>query len=692
MNKDFDFSGWVTKNDIQCSDGVTIRHDAFRTSDGAFVPLVWQHDYKSPSNVLGKILLHNSDQGVYGYGYLNDTEHANDMRELLKHGDVNAMSIGARKIQKNGQDVVHGEIYEVSLVLKGANPGAVIEHVIQHSAYAEDSIDETQGTIYTGLNQDLLAHADKGENMATVGEVLDTLTEDQSKVVQKVLETGEATPEEEEVLATLTDEQVTALGMVIEDAADDSEDEEESEEPKDANADKTDEDESEGEESEAADESDDDSTVEQSGILGEEVLKHNAFYGEDMSNEQTITHEDLNYVVNEAVASRTSSLSSVIRHSGLDTTDDTLQHGITNIDVLFPATTLERGIQAYNPNAQNVEKIMGMFSASPKSRIKNIYADLTEEDARAKGYIKGNEKLDANLVSLYYRETTPQTIIHRTSIDRDDIIDIKENGIDSVSFLKQVQQTKFKEEILRAAILGDGRPVTKGGRPNPDKINEANIRPITTDDDLFTLKVTSDTWADVVDKVSAVIPAYQGSGQPVVIMNPFDVSKLRRLKDKNGRYLFGSSMDANRIPTNADLAAYFGATEIVEYRVMPQGKFLIGNLKDYVFGTSNGGQVATFDQFDMDFNQEKYLMEARMSGATLIPHAFIFVTVTNPEVEEFEEMMKFRTDALKQKPAHTIDSAEPAAKPGAKYKSKMASVETEKPAADSSAPSGTPGK
>lgn len=684
--QNYDFAGWVTKNDLKCSDGVTIRHGAFSGLSGEKVPLVWQHSYSQPGDTIGYILLHSNDQGVYGYGYLNETERGQDAKELLRHGDVNQMSIGARKIQKSGQDVIHGEIYEVSLVLKGANPGAVIEEVLTHGdGQVGDEI-----FITTGLTQDLLKHSNSEEKqMATIGEVIDTLTEDQAGVVTNMLENGveSLTPQDAEVIETLSDEQAMAINIIQSVAGEIEEDElansslddfepvddedEEVEELEES------EDESEEESNEEADT--DEEEIEHSGV----DMKQNHFNQNGLEEQDTLTHaaQLADVAVREAASIGSGSIKAAL--AGVDSSGEFLQHGISNIDILFPAAQLQKGIQAYNPNAKNVEAILNKFGAVSSPNVKNIYADLTEEQARARGYIKGNEKLNQRLISLYYRVTTPQTVIHKTAIDRDDVIDIRENGIDAVSFLKQVQAIKFKEELVRAALFGDGREVLKDGKPNVEKIQEEHIRPITKDDDFFTIKVESEDWMSVVDDVIKTIPGYQGSGSPSLIINPFDLAKLRTLKDKDGRYLYGSSGDGNRVATNSDLAAYFGCSEVIEFRDMPQGKFLIGNLNDYVFGQSQGGQVVTFDDFDIDFNQMKYLMEARLSGAIMIPRAFIFVTVKKAEATN-EDMLKFRKDALKTKP----NWVEKQDKPGAKYLSKHSDADE---AAAVTPASGTPG-
>lgn len=684
--QNYDFAGWVTKNDLKCSDGVTIRHGAFSGLSGEKVPLVWQHSYSQPGDTIGYILLHSNDQGVYGYGYLNETERGQDAKELLRHGDVNQMSIGARKIQKSGQDVIHGEIYEVSLVLKGANPGAVIEEVLTHGdGQVGDEI-----FITTGLTQDLLKHSNSEEKqMATIGEVIDTLTEDQAEVVTNMLENGveSLTPEDAEVIETLSDEQAMAINIIQSVAGEIEEDELANSslddfEPVDDEDEEVDE--LEASEDDSEDDSDEEADTDEEEIEHSGVdMKQNHFNQNGIEEQDTLTHaaQLADVAVREAASIGSGSIKAAL--AGVDSSGEFLQHGISNIDILFPAAQLQKGIQAYNPNAKNVENILNKFGAVSSPNVKNIYADLTEEQARARGYIKGNEKLNQRLISLYYRVTTPQTVIHKTAIDRDDVIDIRENGIDAVSFLKQVQAIKFKEELVRAALFGDGREILKDGKPNVEKIQEEHIRPITKDDDFFTIKVTSADWMSVVDDVIKTIPGYQGSGSPSLIINPFDLAKLRTLKDKDGRYLYGSSGDGNRVATNGDLAAYFGCSEVIEFRDMPQGKFLIGNLNDYVFGQSQGGQVVTFDDFDIDFNQMKYLMEARLSGAIMIPRAFIFVTVTNAEATN-EDMLKFRKDGLKTKP----NWVEKQDKPGPKYLSKHSDADE---AAAANPASGTPG-
>lgn len=663
--QNYDFAGYVTKNDIQCSDGVIIQQNAFKGNDGMKVPLVWNHNYNSISNVIGHILLHNNSEGVYGYGYLNDTEHGQDAKELIRHGDLWAMSIGAHRIQKNGNFVTHGEIYEVSLVLKGANRGALIEHKLTHSDDGSDSFDESSGIIYTGLENTILQHKDQGENTMskTVGDVLDTLNEDQTEVVLQGLKHGfeSLSDEDDEVLETLTDDQVSAVAAVISEAGSIEDAEAEADADAESYA------ESDGEGAEGA--GDGASVAHNIFEEGEDYfMKHNAFQSYDQYN--SFYEDDVDTIIQSAIDGRASSLAGVFIDNGIGAEQGvTLQHGIKNIDVLFPETKLQKGIQVYNPVGRNVEKMLAAFSKSPMSRIKNIYADITEDEARARGYIKGNQKLES-IERVFYRETTPHTVIRKTRMDRDDIIDIEENGIDIIQFKKATQLAKLQEELVRAAFLGDGRQAFVNGQKNPEHIDPEHVRPIITDDDLYTIKVTSANWKSVVDDVQMILPVYQGSGSPSLFINPFDLAKLKTLKNANGSYLYGGSADANRIPTNDQIAAYFGCTEVVDYYPLPQGQFVIGNLSDYVFGTSKGGQVATFEQFDIDFNQQKYLTEVRVSGAIQTPKSFIVVNVTDKaENTAGANALKFTTTGLKDTPSFTVDSAKDGTKPGPKYAS-----------------------
>ena len=388
-------------------------------------------------------------------------------------------------------------------------------------------------------------------------------------------------------------------------------------------------------------------------------MKYNPFdTTKSVQNDTVLTHGAVNDMIKQGFEKRVSSLNAymedTLKHSGHEK-EAVLMHGFKNIDVLFPASQSDKKINFYNPAGQAVEQMMGKFGVSPLSRIKTLFMDISDDEARARGYIKGNQKLDS-IETLLYRETSPFTVMRRTRIDRDDIIDIAENGIDVVAYMKQVQQAKFREEIVRAAILGDGREnrLSNGNR-NPDKISEEHIRPIVKHEDLFVIKETAGTWSAAVDAAVFAMASYQGSGAPSLIINPLDLAKLKVLKDADGRYLYSGNGHA---PSDNDIAAHFGATEVIKYVTMPQGQFLIGSLNDYVFGSTKNGEVANFEQFDIDFNQNIYLTEARLSGSILAPKSFILITVTDKD--ERDGKIKFTADGLKKHPSWSTDVAKDA--------------------------------
>ncbi|QGJ84760.1 major capsid protein [Lactococcus phage P1046] len=632
MKKDYDFSGWVTKNDIVCTDGVTIKQGAFSGNEGQKVPLVWNHNYGSNDNILGHIILHNTDQGVYGYGHFNDTSAGQNAKVQLQHGDLNSMSIGAKNIKRvqPGNQVIHGNIYEVSLVMAPANSGALIDHVMTHG----DEEGE-RAIVYTGNrvllsedlpDEDIITHAEGEDNVSKNDTKTTTPAEDKSKDLDVEAVFATLSPEQEEAVAAV-------IGAVMEEFGLDPE-QEGAEDP------------------ETEDETAESEVAQSENLKGDDTLKHNAFNttetviaasgaGASVPNilktaDDVITHADFNTIISAAAKGYAPSLATVVadtlKHAEVFEEDDTvLKHAITNIDVLFPNTKAAEPFKVYNPQGQNIDKIMAGFFKTPMSRIKNVIMDLTEDEARARGYIKGNQKLDS-IESVYFRETTPGTVMRREKFDRDDIIDIAENGVDAVKFVQATQKIKLAEEIVRAAFLGDGRPLTlSDGTKNPDKISELHIRPIAKDDDLYTIKVTVDKWVNVVDKVMIAMAAYDGSGQPTLYINPFDLQGIKTLKDTQGRYLFGPNQNSNAVPTDANIAAYFGCNDVIAYRRMPRGNFIIGNLSDYAFGSSKGGEITNFDFFDIDFNQMKYLTETRLSGAIQAAKSFIFGTVTSPE-------------------------------------------------------------
>lgn len=542
----YDFAGWVTKNDTRCSDGVVIKHGAFKDNDQKTVPLVWNHNHSEPTNVLGHVMLHNDEKGVYGYGYFNETDEAKHAKELIKHGDISAMSIGANRIKKQGQNVIHGMIYEVSLVLRGANPGALIETVMAHS---DDSVETDKAIIYTG---NLIHSAD---------DILEQQEEDVQHMAEKTIG---------DILATLDEEQMSAVEALIANVIEDED-------------------------------------ISQNDEDGDDYMKHNVFNGPVNEDEGVLTHSDIQAVFDDA--KKMGSLKEAM-----------LEHSITNIEYLFPDAQVVSGAPfIYKDQRTSTELIMNAIHKSPFSRVKTIIADLTAETARARGYIKGNEKLE-QVFSLLTRSTDPQTIYKKQKLDRDDLIDITEYSV--VNFINMEMKMMLIEELGRAIMVGDGRAVN-----SPDKIKPANIRPIITDDNLYCIKKTVKTVGGVNDVtiVESVIKAmgeFEGTGRPTMYCHPSMVADLRLLRDDNGRFLFGD------IPSADAIATRLGVAGIVETTFFGSDEFLLVNLADYTLGATKGGEVTTFNDFDIDYNQEKYLIETRVSGALTIPKSAIYFKVT----------------------------------------------------------------
>lgn len=566
----YDFAGWVTKNDIRCSDGVTIKHDAFKGNDGHKVPLVWNHDYNSPNNVLGHVRLKNESTGVYGYGFFNDTEEATNAQKLVKHGDISSMSIGARKIKRAGTDVIHGMIYEVSLVLAAANPGAMIDSIMSHS----EEGDEEKGIIYPGTlihsSDDIIEHKEGGTKV----------NEEEEKEV--TTPSGTDTDEKTigDVIETMTEEQKEAvyalIGLI--------------------------------EESEASEEDEDENTKDDE--KGEdETMKQNVFnQTEGQSKQEETLKHSINEVLTNAVNTKAQSLQDLLK------SDDKLTHGINSIEMLFPeaaqSTNGNVPILYKDPNT-SYKEILNATSKSPFSRIKTTVADITEEEARAKGYIKGNMKKE-EFFSLIKRQTTPATIYKKQKLDRDDIIDITD--FDVVAFMNGEMRIMLEEEIARAILVGDGRSVGE-----EDKINESNIRPVISDNDFFTIKKTYADAAGFIESVIKAMSEYRGSGQPTMYVDPTLLADVKLLKGTDGRFLFGD------IPSTQAIAARLGLKDILDTSFMIDKGALIVNLRDYTVGASKGGQITNFDDFDIDFNQYKYLIETRLCGALTLPKSAIHV-------------------------------------------------------------------
>lgn len=629
MAKSYDCSGWATKANMLCSDGRTIRKNAFEECDGKTVPVVWNHEHNDPNAVLGHAVLENRDNGVYAYISFNNTEAGQNAKTLVQHKDIDRLSIWANKLKQMGGDVIHGVIREVSLVLAGANPGAVIDSVMAHGDGSEEEAIIRCGE-YIDFD-DELTHSDEGKKGETevgtdnkeqkpaaknndekiVADVFNTLTEEQKTVVyamigQALEEAGVNTDDEDkkevkhaasddsgadsdetvaDVFNTLTEKQKTVvyamIGQALEDAGVDTDDVEHSEE-------------------------------------GEtDFMKCNVFDKETNTQDQEIlTHSEFQEIIGEA--RRRGSLK-----------DAFLEHGITDIDTLFPdAQTIDKTPGFIQRDNGWVAGVMAAVHKTPFSRVKSIFADITEDEARAKGYIKGKQKKD-EVFKMLKRVTTPVTVYKKQSLDRDDMLDITD--FDMIPWLKGEMRMMLNEELARAFLFGDGRSTSA-----EDKINEQNIRPVWTDDDVYTVKseiaITKATTAE--EKAQAFIKAciksrkaYKGSGNPTMYMSEDMLTDCLLLEDKNGRVIYD---------TVEKLATRLRVNKIVPVPVMEglsrikgaNTHFLAGlyvNLTDYNVGTDRGGDVTMFDDFDIDFNKQKYLIETRCSGAMCKPYGAVAI-------------------------------------------------------------------
>ena len=566
---DYDFSGYATKNDLKCSDGRTIRKNAFADCDGKTVPICWQHLHNEPSNVLGHAVLENREDGVYAYGTFNDTENGKAAKKLVEHGDITAMSIYANQLEEYNKNVMHGKIIEVSLVHGGANPGALIDNIcLQHSDGTENELDD-EAIITTG--ETIIAHANEKEPEKKTSD--DNKTSENSK--EEASDESDNNKTIAEILDSMTDAQKKAVyaiaGKIAEDLIDENEGEDKS-------------------------------------------MKHNVFETETNENEHMLTKEEGEAIIHDAFSSGS------LKQAAL-------AHGINHIDYLFPdEQVVGNQVELYTRDMNWVSTVMNSVNKSPFSRIKSIFANLTEEDARAKGYIKGKQKKD-QVFGLLKRTTTPTTIYKKQRIDRDDLDDI--SNFDVVALIKKEMRFMLDEELARAILIGDGR-----NPASDDKINEQNIRPIWTDDDFYTIKTvitsTSDSDANAKNIIRAAIKSrdkYKGSGFPVLFASESVISDLLLLEDKNGRIIY-DNMDklanALRVKAIVPVPVMEGVNRNVEGTIHNL-LCLIVNLKDYNVGADKGGQVAMFDDFDIDFNQQKYLIETRCSGALIRPYSAIAI-------------------------------------------------------------------
>lgn len=573
-----DFSGWATRNDLKCSDGRVIRRDAFKHDDGIKVPLVWNHQHNDPRNVLGHAWLENRPEGVYTYGFFNDSESGEIGKILVKHGDICALSIYANQLQQRGCDVLHGEIREVSLVHAGANPGAFIDSMLKHG---EDSDDEA--IIYTGMPL-YLSHsdADKREDKADDGEKKDDPEKKTDSDEEKTVA---------DVINSMTEEQKNVMYAMIGQAMDDQ-----------------------GEsDPESEDNNDDDSKG------GTKTMKHNVFDKDDRQKENVLVHSDGSEVSSEEISTI---FGDIKRYGSLK--DSVLAHGIDNVDYLFPdAQTLANTPEFIQRDTGWVKKVMSGVHHTPFSRIKSIFADITEDDARAKGYFKGKLKKE-EVFGLLKRTTTPTTVYKKQKMDRDDVVDITD--FDVVAWLKSEMRMMLDEELARAYLIGDGRLAS-----SDDKINEQNIRPILKDEELYTIQATVSVQSSATEDdkarefIRTAIKArknYKGSGQPTLYTTEDILTDCLLLTDTTGRDLYTDV---------AQLAKKLRVKEIVTVPVMEgvngkNGGALMGiivNLADYNVGADRGGAVNMFDDFDIDYNQQKYLIETRCSGALIKPYSAI---------------------------------------------------------------------
>ena len=608
-----DFSGYASKANLLCSDGRTIKPHAFKGNDGKRVPLIWHHGRNDPKNVLGYAVIEDRPDGAFVRGYFNNTDSGKHMKEAVEHGDVDALSIFADKLVHNGADVIKGRIQEVSLVISGANPGASIQNItISHSdGMIEER--ESEAIIFTGLTFEHsdssdeseddtdLEHTDEGtavsdtknDNELTINDVLNSLNEDQKKVV-----------------AYLVEEALKVDPALAE--ADDDDDEEDTVSHSDLDESEVDEADADQDDSDADDADDDaedtnDDNVEHSD-QEENNMSRNLFDSKDDNNVQknTLSHSQLETIVNDA--KRFGSLKdSVLQHAA--------EYGFENVDLLFPdAKSLANSPEILSRRMEWVSEVIDNTYHSPFARIRSTVADITAEEARARGYVKGSKKKD-EIIKLLRRKTSPTTVYKKQRLDRDDMLDITD--FDVVAWLKAEMRIMLDEELARAILLGDGREVT-----DTDKIDEDSIRPIAYDDAMYAHKVILPSNFGVKDKIEAMIRArsqYKGSGAPVLFTTQTFLTDMLLDKDKMGRRIY-TSVD--------DLASQLMAKKIVAVEVMeeyPDVQGIYVNLSDYAVGTDKGGQVSMFDDFDINYNQHHYLLETRASGALRKPKSAVVV-------------------------------------------------------------------
>ena len=627
---DFDFGGWATKNDLLCADGRTIRKNAFKDDDGRTVPLVWQHNHEDPTRVIGHALLENRDEGVYAYCSFNGTDIANHVKELVRHEDVNSLSIYANKLKQSGGDVLHGVIREVSVVLAGANPGACIEFPIME--HGEES--ETEACIWPGEEnldfgsgmkldhsddedkEEVVEHADEPKNEEPA-KAEEKPTKDEEKSAESVAEKKD-NPDEtvQDVLDTLNEKQLKVVEFLIDKAL---------------------EGEDEAREKGETDDDSDNKGISHSIEEGDEyIMKKNVFDNSQVAEQEndTLTHAQLLTIANDA-KKLGSMRDAVLAHSQ--------EYGIEQIDYLMPEYREVTGgaPQFIKRDDTWVAKIMRGVHHTPFAKVKMTFADITADQARARGYIKGKRKKE-EVFKLLKREISPDTVYKKQKIDRDDAIDISE-GFDKVAWLKGEMRMMLDEELARAFIIGDGR-----AEDSEDKIKEDKIIPVFKDDSLFVIRQeinpeNGQAHGDaLIDAVTYGMEEYQGSGNCIALMTRREYSYLRLLKDKMGRRIYNNDSEINSalgvreilfVPQMGDTSTVWkDATTNKYYKPL----VIILDLDDYNVGADKGGSVNMFEDFDIDYNQMKYLIETRCSGGLTKPYSAVIVTEETEAPDEEE--------------------------------------------------------
>lgn len=595
LKEGYDFGGWATKANLLCSDGRVIMPDAFAHNDGQRVPLVWNHQHSDPDHILGYADLENRPEGVYAHCKFNETDTGNVAKQLVQHGDIVSLSIYANGLTEKKSHVTHGNIREVSLVLAGANPGAGIDSVTL--SHGEDSDDE--GIVYSDTSLDLateVSHSDDtNSELSHADDNSDKKSEDDEETVM-------------DVFNTLNEKQKNAVYAMI------------------------------GAAYEATPPAKDEENTNEEGDTD---MKHNVFDTDVQKENQVLSHSDITAIISDA--KRTGSLRDAaiahnageITHAATDDDGHQVTYGVANIDYLFPdARNITREPLFIKRDTGWVTVVMNAVKHSPFSRIKSIFADITADDARAKGYLKGKQKVE-EVFTLLKRSTTPTTIYKKQKMDRDDVVDITD--FDVVSWIKSEMRVMLDEEIARAILVGDGR-----SSASDDKINESNIRPIWKDDSLYTIKATVQLGASETETtkgkkfIKAVLKArknYKGSGNPILLTTEDVLTDLLLIEDTNGRNIYESvdklatALRVSKIVTSPVLENQTRAgVELVDGDTKTRTLMgIIVNLADYTVGADKGGAVNLFEDFDIDFNQEKYLIETRCSGALTKPYSAIAI-------------------------------------------------------------------